>query len=92
MLRRRRVASAFARLLGARDEPSASPVAEPDRVRLLGALDVLPAMQKAAVVLRYGHGLAVDEIARLMEIGSETVKTHLKRALVRLRAEMGAPK
>jgi RNA polymerase sigma-70 factor (ECF subfamily) len=90
-LRRRRVAAAFARLLGARGEPLAAPAANPDHVRLLGALDALPAMQKAAVVLRYGHDLAVDEIARLLEIGNETVKTHLKRALVRLRAQMGAP-
>jgi RNA polymerase sigma-70 factor (ECF subfamily) len=91
VLRRRRVATAFARLLGARGEPCAPPVADPDHVRLLGALDTLPAMQKAAVVLRYGHDLAVDDIARLLDLGSETVKTHLKRALARLRAQMGAP-
>jgi len=91
MLRRRRVANAFARLLGARGEPTAPPVADPDHARLLGQLDALPAMQKAAVVLRYGHDLAVDEIARLLDVSSETVKTHLKRALARLRAQMGAP-
>ena len=92
MLRRRRVAVAFARLLGARGEPVAAPTADPDHVRLLGALDALPAMQKAAVVLRYGHDLAVDDIARLLDVGGETVKTHLKRALARLRAQMGAPR
>jgi RNA polymerase sigma factor (sigma-70 family) len=91
MLRRRRVAAAFARLLGAHGEPSAPPVGDPDHARLLGALDALPAMQKTAVVLRYGHELTVDEIAQLLEIGSETVKTHLKRALARLRTQMGAP-
>jgi len=90
MLRRRRVAAAFARLLGARGEPSVPPGGDPDRARLLGALDALPAMQKAAVVLRYGHDLTVDEIARLLDVSGETVKTHLKRALVRLRAQMGA--
>src|SRR5689334_9005974 len=90
-LRRRRVAAAFARLLGARGEPAAPPSADPDHARLLGVLDALPAMQKAAVVLRYGHDLAVDEIARLLDVGGETVKTHLKRALVRLRDQMGAP-
>lgn len=91
MLRRRRVAAAFARLLGARGEPVAPPSADPDHARLLGALDALTAMQKAAVVLRYGHDLAIDEIAQLLDVGSETVKTHLKRALVRLRTQMGAP-
>ncbi|HEY6178305.1 MAG TPA: sigma-70 family RNA polymerase sigma factor, partial [Kofleriaceae bacterium] len=77
-------------LLGARGEPSVPPGGDPDRARLLGALDALPAMQKAAVVLRYGHDLTVDEIARLLDVSGETVKTHLKRALVRLRAQMGA--
>ena len=91
MLRRRRVAAAFARLLGTRGEPLAPPAADPDRARLFGALDALPAMQKAAVVLRYGHELSIEEIARLLEVGGETVKTHLKRALARLRAQMGAP-
>lgn len=92
VLRRRRVANAFARLLGARDEPAAPPSGDPDHVRLLGALDALPAMQKAAVVLRYGHDLGVDDIARLLDVGGATVKTHLKRALARLRDQMGAPR
>jgi RNA polymerase sigma-70 factor (ECF subfamily) len=89
MLRRRRVVAAFARLVGARGEPVAPAAADPDHARLMGALEGLPAMQKAAVVLRYGHDLGVDEIAGLLDVGSETVKTHLKRALVRLRAQMG---
>jgi RNA polymerase sigma-70 factor (ECF subfamily) len=90
MLRRRRVAAAFARLLGARGEPAAPPTADPDHARLIGALETLPAMQKVTVVLRYGHDLGIDEIAQLLDVGGETVKTHLKRALVRLRAQMGA--
>jgi len=88
-LRRRRVAQAFAKLVGARGEPAAPP-ASPDHARLVAALDALPAMQKAAVVLRYGHDLGVDEIAEVLDVGGETVKTHLKRALATLRERMGA--
>jgi len=89
VLRRRRVVAAFARLVGARGEPVAPSAADPDHARLMAALEGLPAMQKAAVVLRYGHDLGVDEVAGLLDVGSETVKTHLKRALVRLREQMG---
>jgi len=88
-LRRRRVAQAFARLVGARGEPTVA-AADPDHARLVAALDALPPMQKAAVVLRYGHDLGIDEIAGVLDVGMETVKTHLKRALVRLRERMGA--
>jgi RNA polymerase sigma-70 factor (ECF subfamily) len=88
-LRRRRVMRAFARLVGSRGEPTAEPRTEPDRVRLLAELDRLPSMQKASIVLRYGHDLSLDEIAATLEVSSETVKTHLKRAHARLRLRLG---
>ena len=88
ILRRRRLAIAFAKLVGARGEPEVS-AGNPDHARLIAALDQLPAMQKAAVILRYGHDLSVDEIAESLQVGGETVKTHLKRALSRLRERMG---
>jgi RNA polymerase sigma-70 factor (ECF subfamily) len=89
-LRRRRVVGAFARLVGARGEPSRdADDRAPDHARLINALDRLPVMQKTAIVLRYGHDLGLDEVADAMGIGAETVKTHLKRARTRLRAELG---
>ena len=89
-LRRRRVANAFARLVGARGEPTVAPASiGRDHARLLVEIESLPAMQKAALVLRHGHDLGLDEIARLMDIGVETVKTHLKRARARLRTRLG---
>jgi len=89
-LRRRRVVAAFARLVGARgDTGRAASDLGPDHARLVTALDELPAMQKTAMVLRYGHDLGVDEIAAAMDVGAETVKTHLKRARARLRARLG---
>jgi RNA polymerase sigma-70 factor, ECF subfamily len=89
VLRRRRVVRAFALLVGSRGEPTAAPRTEPDRARLLAELDQLPSKQKAAVVLRYGHDLPLDEIAATLGVSSETVKTHLKRALARLRLRLG---
>ena len=87
-LRRRRVSLAFSRLIGARGEPRTAPV-DADHARLLAAVDGLPAKQKAALVLRYGHDLGIDEIARVLDVGTETVKTHLERARTRLRVQLG---
>lgn len=49
----------------------------------------LPAMQQLVVQLRYGEELSIAEIAAAAQIGEETVKTHLSRALERLRGELG---
>jgi RNA polymerase sigma factor (sigma-70 family) len=49
----------------------------------------LPPMQQLVVQLRYGEELSIAEIASAARIGEETVKTHLQRAMERLRAEMG---
>ncbi len=56
-----------------------------DAGRLLAAVDRLPPMQKSVVVLRYGEDMAVGDIAAALGVGTETVKTHLARALDRLR-------
>jgi RNA polymerase sigma-70 factor (ECF subfamily) len=59
-----------------------------ERARLARALGVLPARQRAAVVLRYLEGLGVPEVAEVMGLGQGSVKTHLVRALRRLRREL----
>lgn len=57
---------------------------------LVAAVHQLPARQKAALVLRYGHELPMTEIAELLGVGSGSVKTHLRRGLQALRAaELG---
>jgi len=90
VLRRRRIVTAFARLVGARGDVGYLPAhLSPDHAKLLALIDRLPAMQKAALVLRQGHDLSLEEIARLLDVGVETVKTHLKRARTRLRLELG---
>lgn len=89
-LRRRRVRRAFAAIVGLGGEPVApAATIDADHVTLLQAIDRLPAKQKAALVLQHGHELGIDEIARVLGIGAETVKTHLKRARAALRAQLG---
>ena len=55
---------------------------------MLAALDRLPAKQRTALVLRYGHDLAVADVADMLGIGTSTAKTHLVRGLRRLREVM----
>ncbi|MCE9673740.1 sigma-70 family RNA polymerase sigma factor [Myxococcus stipitatus] len=50
------------------------------------ALRSLPAQQATAFTLRYLEGLGVDGVAEAMGIGRGSVRTHLHRALTRLKA------
>jgi RNA polymerase sigma-70 factor (ECF subfamily) len=47
----------------------------------------LPEKQRMAIVLRYQEDLEVEEIARILGMRINTVKTHLNRALDLLRAK-----
>lgn len=58
--------------------------------RLLDCLEGLPLPQKTAFLLHHDDGLAVDEMARALEVGFETAKTRLRYAMAKLRACMGA--
>ena len=50
----------------------------------------LPIKQRTALILRFGDDRSVDEIAAAMNIGTESVKTHLKRGLAELRKRLHA--
>lgn len=50
----------------------------------------LPTQQRIAFTLRFDEGWTVPEIADSLGVGTETVKTHLNRALERLRGALGA--
>jgi len=58
--------------------------------RLLHCLDQLPPAQRAVFLLHHEDGFAVDEAARLLELGFETAKSRLRYAMVKLRTCMGA--
>ena len=48
----------------------------------------LPRRQAQVLALRYWDDLANDEIARVLEIGAESVKTHLTRGRATLRTQL----
>lgn len=79
------------------DLPSSAPAADDalalatDSRRLCAEVDRLPTMQRVAVVLRYAHDLSIDDIAAALDVAPETARTHLKRALARLRTRMARP-
>lgn len=49
------------------------------RIDLVRALDELPRMQRAVLVLQYFEDLSVEEIARELGVTTGTVKTHSSR-------------
>jgi RNA polymerase sigma-70 factor, ECF subfamily len=76
--------------LGDEAEPRADQaLAERQEIaHLLDQLDALPAQQRVALVLRYGHDRSIAEIADMLDVKPATVKTHLVRGLRHLRAVM----
>jgi RNA polymerase sigma-70 factor (sigma-E family) len=73
-------------------EPVRAPVGAEELVmqrdRLRRALDLLPARQRAVIVLRYWSGLTEAETARSLDVTVGTVKQHATRALARMREEL----
>lgn len=55
---------------------------------LRAALERLPGQQRAAFLLRHGHDLPLAEVAEVLAVSEGTVKTHLARAVERLRREL----
>lgn len=68
------------------DEPGRSV----ERLSMVGALQVLPPQERAAVVLRFYHGYDYETIARCLDTNTGTVGSWLSRAMGRLRAELSA--
>ena len=69
-------------------EPPECPSAGTDastRLDLTRALDTLPKMQRAVLVLRYFEDRSVTETADLLGVSESTVKTHASRGCAALR-------
>jgi len=58
------------------------------RQRLLSALAALPADQREAFLLKEEAGLTLQEIADVMDVGRETIKSRLRYALKKLRSAL----
>lgn len=70
------------------DDPLAATMDAEARRRLVAALAGVPGPQRDAFLLHVEAGLALDEIARLAGVPSETIKTRLRYAYRRLRAAL----
>ena len=58
--------------------------------RLLGCLEQLPLPQRSAFLLHHDDGLALTDVATILEVGFETAKTRVRYAMSKLRTCMGA--
>ena len=56
---------------------------------LLEAVQALPLQRRTVVILRYGIGMAPEEIAAVLDVPVGTVHSRLARALEQLRGERG---
>lgn len=70
------------------ERPHELPTIEPG---LPNALMKLPRQQRAAVWLVHGCHWSHGEVAEVLGISPSTVSTHVNRALIRLRTELGVP-
>jgi RNA polymerase sigma-70 factor (ECF subfamily) len=59
-----------------------------NRIWLKWGLEALSPKQRLVVILHHIHGLPIGEVAAAAGSSTETVRTHLKRARVRLRARL----
>jgi RNA polymerase sigma-70 factor (ECF subfamily) len=72
-----------------RDEPHVQVEQRELGARLRAALAALPPLQRDAFLLQQESGLALAEIAELTGVGVETVKSRLRYAITKLRADLG---
>jgi RNA polymerase sigma-70 factor (ECF subfamily) len=76
-------------LPGARsDEPDTRATCHEVAAQLRAAFATLPTMQRDAFLLQQESGLSLLEIATLTGVGVETVKSRLRYAVAKLRAEL----
>lgn len=70
--------------------PTDGEIRLPDRSTVVWeAVRSLPRRQAEAITLRYWDDLSVTEVARILDVGEESVKTHLKRGRSKLAELIG---
>jgi RNA polymerase sigma-70 factor (ECF subfamily) len=88
--RRRSLSMSDAGVLAEVEAIAAGPVAEPGDAGLRRQVESLPEKQRQAVTLYYLDERPVEEVAEMMGMPVNTVKTHLHRARSGLAAALGA--
>lgn len=74
-----------------KEEPSQLSAQAPDphlAMALEREINLLPLRQREVFVLRHFHGFTTNETARLLNCDAGTVKSHLKRAVDKLKLEL----
>ena len=89
--RRRSLSMSDAGVLAQVEAIAAAPGAEPGDAGLRRQVEALPEKHRQAVTLYYLDERPVDEVAEMMGIPVNTVKTHLHRGLARLRRAIEEP-
>jgi RNA polymerase sigma-70 factor (ECF subfamily) len=74
----------------ARENPGVEAEAADVRSKVLRALDRLSPEQREAFILRYVHGLEMDEIAKALDVSMPALKMRLKRGRDALRELLAA--
>lgn len=74
---------------GARTDPRRLVAASRRRARLLRHIDRLSGSQRVVVYLHYWQGESIAEISELLDLGPNTVKSHLCRARRKLAVSLG---
>jgi DNA-directed RNA polymerase specialized sigma24 family protein len=87
-----RVGQTAVKRMGRRARPV--PVPAPDELpsvepALAAAVAALSPRQRAAVLLVHGEGWSLREAAEIMDVSVATLRAHVDRAMVRLRAALG---
>ena len=88
--RRRSVSMSDAAVFAEVEGLAAVPAADPVEAGLLRQVEALPEKQRQAVMLYYMDERPVDEVAEMMGMPVNTVKTHLHRARASLADALGA--
>lgn len=63
-------------------------VSNVDRLTIQAAIDTLPELQRAVILLVYYHGLKQDEVANILKIPVGTVKSRLHAAIKGLKERL----
>jgi RNA polymerase sigma-70 factor, ECF subfamily len=88
--RRRSFSMSDPAVLAEAEGVAAAPVAEPENAALRRRIEALPDRQRQAITLYYLDERPVDEVAAMMGLPVNTVKTHLHRARASLAEALGA--
>jgi RNA polymerase sigma-70 factor (ECF subfamily) len=87
--RRRSVSLSDAAVMAEVEALAAEPAAEPGDPELRRRIESLPEKQRQAVTLYYLDERTVEEVAEMMGLPANTVKTHLHRGRASLAAALG---